>query len=208
MLSALPAFLALAIQVHSRALPALEERATNLPVPISFTSAQNWEGIDGQWNTFALRVGTAPQVVRVMVSTASQETWVIDPRACLYEADKDTCGEARGGIFYRNTSSTWAEQGLYDAWLEKNLNYTGNAMFGYDTVGLGYAGERGPTLKHQIVGAEAAEDFWFGHFGLHPKSTNFTDLAQNVPSYMSSLKAQNLIPSISWGYTAGAPYSM
>ncbi|KAF2671392.1 acid protease [Microthyrium microscopicum] len=176
------------------------------PTVISVTPAQNWEGIDGSWNTFALRVGTPPQVVRVLPSTNSQETWVIAPRACLYEDDKDACAEARGGVFNTNASTTFAQQGLYDLGLEKQLNYSGNAIFGYDTVALGYAGEGGPSLNHQIVGALAKEDYWFGHLGLHPKSTNFTNVTQNVPSFVASLRTEGLIPSVSWGYTAGAPY--
>lgn len=197
----------LALTTLTYARPSLQARASPTPQPVSFTPASNWEGIDGTWNTFALRIGTPPQVVRVLASTSSQETWAVDPRACLYESNKDTCGDARGGLFYNNQSTSYTEQGLYDLWIEKNLNYSGNGMFGYDMVGLGYTGEGGPTIKHQIVGSMAVEDFWFGHFGLHPKSTNFTDITQNVPSYMATLRTQNLIPSVSWAYTAGAPYS-
>lgn len=96
--------------------------------------------------------------------------------------------------------------GLYDLWVEGNLGLTGNAEYGYDTVGLGYPGEGGVTLNKQTVGAMAAPDFNFGHFGIDPKSTNFTNFTTEAPSFMTSLRTQNLIPSVSWGYTAGAPY--
>jgi hypothetical protein len=197
--------------VVSRATSALHRRSTAIPSPISFPPAQNWEGIAGQWNTFALRVGTPAQVVRVDISTTSQQVWVIAPKACIYShtgAEKAACGDSRGNLYYSNQSSTYQDQGLWDLYIESNLNYTGNAEYGYDVIGMGYDGEGGPTLKSQLLGALAKEDFWFGHFGLHPKSTNFSDFNTPIPSFMSSLRTQNLIPSVSWGFTQGAPYRM
>lgn len=63
-------------------------------------------------------------------------------------------------------------------------------------------------MKHQVVGGLAAKDFYLGEFGLGPKPTNFTDFDQNQPSFMWSLKNQSMIPSLSWGYTAGAQYQL
>lgn len=188
-------------------LPILDRRSNIIkPAPISVPAAEVWEGIDGQWNTFALRVGDLAQVVRVLASTASQQVWVIDPLACLYRTNKNACAESRGGVYYNNKSSTWQEEGLYDLFIEQNLNLTGTGRFGYDGVALGYLGQGGPSLVHQIVGSLATEDFWLGHFGLHPKTTNFTNLSDNVPSYLSTLRSQNMIPTVSWGYTQGAAY--
>jgi hypothetical protein len=45
-----------------------------------------------------------------------------------------------------------------------------------------------------------------GVFGLGPQPTNFSDYNDPKPSYMWSLKNQSLIPSLSFGYSAGAPY--
>lgn len=45
-----------------------------------------------------------------------------------------------------------------------------------------------------------------GNFGLNPKPTNWTSYEDSAPSYMTQLKEQNLIPSVSFGYTAGAQY--
>jgi hypothetical protein len=180
------------------------------PSPISVAPSEGWDGIDGQWNTYALRVGTPPQVVKGLISTTSQQTWVIHPQGCSVDLPglpQSLCSASRGGIYNSNQSSTYVNNGVFSLYLEKNLNYSGNAQFGYDTVGLGFNGEGGPTLDHQIIGAEAVKFFWMGHFGIHPKTTNFTDFGQNVPSYMSTLKSQKMIPSVSWGYTQGASYS-
>jgi hypothetical protein len=48
-----------------------------------------------------------------------------------------------------------------------------------------------------------------GHFGLHPKPTNFSKdmvAVPPVPSYMTRLFEQGSIPSLSFGYTAGVQY--
>jgi hypothetical protein len=45
-----------------------------------------------------------------------------------------------------------------------------------------------------------------GSFGLNPAATNFSTFNDPVPSYMSNLKSQNQMPSISYGYTAGNTY--
>jgi hypothetical protein len=201
--------LLLSFTPSSRCLPpsrALSPRAV-APAPISFPPSQNWEGIDGSWNTFVLRVGTPEQTVRVAISTASQQTWVVDPRACPEDtASNQSCADSRGTTFNLEKSSTWKPVGLYDLWIESNLGLVGNAEYAYDTVGLAYPGEGGPTLSAQTVGAIATTSFYFGHFGINPKPTNFTNFTSQSPSYISSLKQQGQIPSVSWGYTAGAPY--
>lgn len=79
-------------------------------------------------------------------------------------------------------------------------------MYGYDVVSLGGLGEGGPTLKNSTVGAVAVNDFYLGVFGLNPKPTNWTSYDDPAPSYMTQLKEQKLVPSVSFGYTAGAPY--
>lgn len=104
-------------------------------------------------------------------------------------------------------SSTWQAVNLYELGLESNLNYTGNGEYGVDTVGLQLPNSAGLTLTHQIVAGIATKDFLYGVFGLGPKPTNFTDFNQPQPSFMWSLKNQSIIPSLSWAYTAGAPYS-
>lgn len=183
---------------------AIDTRDTLVP-PISFPPAQNWEGIDGSWNTFSLLVGTPPQTVRVEISTASQQTWVVAPRGCE-GIDLENCPENRGRIFESNESSTWEERGRFKLGLVTNLGYDGDADYGFDVVTLGGQGENGPTMEGTTVGTFGAEDFWFGHFGVNPKPTNFSSMNEPSPSYMSLLKDAGLIPSLSFGYTAGAQY--
>ncbi|KAI9881481.1 MAG: hypothetical protein M1830_000044 [Pleopsidium flavum] len=182
----------------------LVDRATTNPAPIVVPASQNWDGVDGAWSSFTLRVGTPSQNVRVFISTAGQETWVVIARGCAYGSS--TCADARGGLFSPNTSSTWQYTGQYTLYIEDNLDLGGGGVFGNDTVGLGGQGSEASTLDHQIVGGIVTENFYLGMFGVNPKSTNFTNLTEGQPSYLSSLYTQGKIPSLSFGYTAGAQY--
>lgn len=165
------------------------------------------DGPDGPWSTFAIRVGTPEQTLRVLVSTASPQTWVVLEKGCL--PGDDLCTDARGGIFYPENSTTWVQQGdsFYKLQLEQNLvNSSANGLFGNDTIGLSLQGSGGPTLKDQVLGGVGAEQYYLGLFGVNPKPTNYSALGDGQASYMTSLKDQKLIPSVSFSYSAGAPY--
>jgi len=126
----------------------------------------------------------------------------------MYYTDVGACESARGGVFNWTESSSFDSVGVFSTYIEQNLGYDGNAQYGFDVVSLGGIGEGGPTLRNTTVGAVAWESFYLGVFGLNPKPTNWTSYENSSPSYMTQLKEQNLIPSVSFGYTAGAPYRM
>ncbi|MBE7157810.1 MAG: hypothetical protein INR62_05150, partial [Rhodospirillales bacterium] len=188
------------------ALAARDSHSTTMPAPLAIHPDENWDGIDGQWSSFTLRIGTPEQFVRTFVSWSSYQTWAVLPQGCLAAADEEACADSRGGLFNQSASHSWDNIGIYDLWIKRNLGINGNAIFGYDSVGLGGAGEEGPTLQNTTVGAMALESFYLGIFGINPKPTNFTSFNDGSPSYMTKLKEQNYIPSVSFGYTAGAQY--
>jgi hypothetical protein len=182
-----------------------------IPAPFVFSPSQEWDGNDGSWSTFIIRVGTPPQTFRVLPSTAGQETWIPVPEGCL-STDPTNCGDLRGVYpfqgtqsgFQANASSTWKTIGLYDLILEETLNYTGNGLYGFDTVGTMVDG--GVVLDKQVVAGIATKDFFLGVLGLGPKPSNFSNFEHPQASFMQSLQDQKKIPSRSFGYTAGAPY--
>ena len=114
----------------------------------------------------------------------------------------------RGQTFNNESSSTWNVTGTFGLGIEGNLGLNAGGIFANDTVTLGIQGSGGPTLKNQIVAGIVSENYWLGQFGVNPQPTNYTALGDSQASYMSTLKQQNLIPSVSFGYTAGAPYRM
>jgi len=166
------------------------------------------DGPDGPWSSFLLRVGTPAQDVRVLVSSASQAIWVVTPQGCG-KRDPTSCSDDRGGLFNSNKSSTWAQNGMYEIWNEQNLGMSEKGLWGNETVGLAVQGSGGPTLQNQVVAGIVTDNFYLGMFGVNPKPTNHTTFASGPQdSYMTGLKKQNLIPSTSFGYTAGAPYRL
>lgn len=188
---------------------ALAERASApsaVATPISVAPSQNWDGTDGPWSSFTIQVGSPIQDVRVFVSNEISTTWVVETQGCT--VGDTTCSNGRGLLFNPNTSSTWSQYGFYALGAEENLGSKSNARYGNDTVGLGIQGSGGPSLPNQIVAAYSTDDFYLGFFGVNPDSTNFTQQEQGKASYMTTLKNQNLIPSLSFGYTAGNKYRL
>ena len=91
--------------------------------------------------------------------------------------------------------------------LEENLDYSDNATYGHDTVALGLSETIGsPQVEFQVVAAFENDDFYIGSFGLGHEGINFSDYNTPNATFLASLKEQNMIPSLSWGYTAGAAY--
>ena len=120
-----------------------------------------------------------------------------------------TCSESRGGLYNGTKSTSWTEIGDFSLGLGANFGYDKlNATYGLDTVSLGYGGDiGGPTLKSQVVAALAPEFYYLGLFGLNHQATYLTDFDNPRASYLTTLKKMDMIPSLSWAYTAGAQYS-
>ena len=114
-----------------------------------------------------------------------------------------TCEDKRGGIFASNESSSWDNVGFYELGFDLNLEVTGVANYGFDDIAL----SQDLSVPSQIIAIQNATEFWTGHLGLGVKASNFTDADQ--PSFLSNLvQNASVIPSHSYGYTAGAYYRM
>jgi Eukaryotic aspartyl protease len=165
-------------------------------------------GNDGPWSTTTVRVGNPEQYFQLLISTAGQETWVIDPLGCsALSPPLPQCLIDRGQTFNHSGSTTYSEIGLFALGLEDNLGYNSSGDYGFDEVGLGFQESDGPKLSKQVVASVADKNVFLGEFGIGPNSINFTDSNDHIPSFFTTLKANNSIPSLSWAYTAGAHYS-
>lgn len=143
----------------------------------------------------------------MLASTTVPETWVIGKGGCTSD-DPSGCANDRGNLYNNSTSSTWEFKGNYALGVELNLPYTenyDNGVYGYETLGTGYQGSGGPTLDHQVIAAIYTKDFYLGSLGLTPRPVNFT-WDDPTQSFLSTLKDQSKIPSLSFGYNAGAQY--
>lgn len=119
------------------------------------------------------------------------------------------CGESRGGLFNLSSSNTWKNNGNFSLGLETNLGYGGvDGVYGFDSLSLGLSNATGePSLNDQVVAGLVSFDYYLGEFGLGDQPMNFTNFDHPHPSFLTTLKTNDLIPSLSWGFTAGAHYS-
>ena len=122
-------------------------------------------------------------------------------------AGDSNCLNNRGTLFNPNSSSTWSEHGNFELSTEQNLNLSAVATLGNDTLGLGIQGSGGPILQDQVIGGYTDDDFYLGFFGVNSAPINFTG-GQTQASYLTTLFDQKLIPSITFGYTAGNQYRL
>ncbi|KAI0164421.1 acid protease [Hypoxylon sp. FL1284] len=184
---------------------------------VEIAPSEHFEGNDGPWSSFYIRVGVPEQDVRVLVSTASPETLVVSAeQGCSTPVFGGTvpsdCAVSRGTLFDQNKSATWDALGEFDInvdgiGLEANLGYSQLVDFASETLGVGLTGSK---LDNQTVGVIAtANPFYLGIFGLNDQPLNFTALGNySSPSFLATLKDQKQIPSLSWSYTAGARYRL
>ena len=161
---------------------------TKRPAPVAVPASQEFDGNGRPWSSFMVQVGTPPQDVKVLISTASYQTLVVVPEGCT-TSDPPNCASSRGGEFVSSLSSTWrvnniTANGTFTLDLEGNLGYSGNGDYGFDAVGMSWQGSGAPSLEQQIVGKIATKEFYLGIFGLDPKPTNFTHFNDPVPSYI------------------------
>ncbi|KAF3929948.1 hypothetical protein AA313_de0205275 [Arthrobotrys entomopaga] len=167
-----------------------------------FSSA--WSGNDGQWGTFFIHVGTPSQIVRVLPAITWQETWVIDSAACS-NSTPEACGDPRGSTFNIASSSTWKDQGDFKTDLQKDIGNNAIGDYGLERLGINNV-DSAPTYPDQVVVSINDPKWYIGLFGLGNQPTNFTNFNNPQPSYLTSLYNAGKIPSLSWGYQAGAVY--
>ena len=115
----------------------------------------------------------------------------------------DKCTRERGGLFSPGSSSSWSEVGFAALGLDPQLGFTGFGQYGFDSLALSDT----ISVPDQIIGVINTTEYWSGFLGLGIKPTNFTE--SDEPTFLSSLvENQSLIPSHSYGYTAGASHRM
>jgi hypothetical protein len=165
------------------------------------------DGNDGPWSSFVVQLGTPPQVVRVLMSSSGSSLWVPLPEGCI-DTDSKKCPQQRGGLFNYSGSSTWEAVDLFELPLqaEASLGYSGNSLVGFDDIALGWAGSGGPSLTKMVVTGVVTKDFFLGQLGLTSRPVNIPVYDDRYSSPLSSLFEAGEIPSLSWSYTAGAPY--
>jgi hypothetical protein len=180
-----------------------------------YTPSQEFIGNDGRWSSFVLRVGTPSQDFHVLPASRSGEAYIPIADGCSEDNSTD-CGALRGAYdfngrpsngFVANASSSWHELGIYDMDIRPELGFNANALYGRDNLGFMIENSGGARLPNQVIAAVTEPDVYVGMLGLGLKAANFSELESPQPSMIQSMKDEGNIPSLSYGYTAGAYYS-
>ncbi|KAI4110927.1 MAG: hypothetical protein LQ339_000929 [Xanthoria mediterranea] len=184
----------------------LIERQTDTPdtaKPFVFVPDQNWDGNDGSWSTFLIHVGTPPQYFRVVPSINGDDYDAVSNK--LHSPGAANPAATTG--FQFNQSSSGSVIGNYTLQGSTQLPDDAYGLFGTDVVAAGPNPEAAltPTRGSTVAGV-AAQPIYLGLLGLRPSNSSRFDASS--PSFLTNLRNQNLIPSLSFGYTAGAAYSM
>lgn len=147
--------------------------------------------------------------MRVLVSTQVPEIWLVDSEGCTKQ-DPSNCTEARGGKFLWADSSTSERHDVQNLEAESNLGMNKNSdvgRYGLDIVRIGRRGNGEISPSHlQMIATVATKDFFVGNIGLSARGASAAKLGKQ-PGLLSSLNDGKYIPSLSYGYTAGAAYS-
>ncbi|KAH7399204.1 aspartic peptidase domain-containing protein [Phaeosphaeria sp. MPI-PUGE-AT-0046c] len=187
---------------------------SNPVLPFVVPNSGRWLGNDGTWSAFDIYIGSPPQRFNVLPSINGQTFYVPIDLDCERYKVTD-CGSGRGVQVFKsqvspgfqpNSSSSWSEIGIYPVNIGTGFGLTGNGIFGFDTAGLGTgASSENVQLIAQAISAFATSNPWIGQLGLSQFPMNVSDkLAPH--SFLSRLKEEGHIPSLSFGYQAGAIY--
>ncbi|KAL1639581.1 hypothetical protein SLS58_007781 [Diplodia intermedia] len=182
--------------------------------PYVFPASQGYQGNDGSWSTFIVRVGQPAQDFNVLPSTNGVNVVVPLIEGCVNSPDNTTapanCGSLRGAFssnnhqrsgFMTNSSSTWRNIGIFDLNLGTQYDIDIKARYGYETIGLAVDHSDGPILDGQVVAGISRKQFFLGVFPLGIKPTNFSTFDDPQPSYLTGLKDKGIIPGLGFGKT-------
>ncbi|GKT48607.1 uncharacterized protein ColSpa_08788 [Colletotrichum spaethianum] len=169
---------------------------------MALTPSNDWYGVDGNWSTIRLQVGTPGQTVNVLPSTSLSEFWAIGAGGCL--ANELLCTSARGNVFSIADSKTWNPLGAWQLGLEY-LGYGGNGDYGLDTLSTTLLTGDGMRMDNIITASLNSTDYYLGYLGLGVTKGSFGNQVAESP-LSQAVKSYGWIPSYSYGFTAGAYY--
>jgi hypothetical protein len=184
----------------------MSQQIASSAVPPLLVKPDGWAGNDGNWSTFQIAVGTPPQRFRTLPSTTRGEVWIPTIEGCEGSPYPD-CATSRGVLdndsfgFDVDKSRTWDTIGIYA--LPSPINGTDNGAYGLDHLSI--SSNRSFTLHNQTITGIATSDYWISDLGLGTEVAKFSGQPSS-PSLLSAMKEQQLIPSLSYGYSAGASY--
>ncbi|OCL08326.1 acid protease, partial [Glonium stellatum] len=202
--------------------------STNIPAPCIWPPSGTFDGNDGSWSTFAINLGdngsngtdagTTGQNFKVHISTGGQMIWVPLEASWCDQPNPNACAAARGVQVFNGKQSLgfntqqanpWTQVGLYSLLqtiitnLVNTPDSNPNGSYGLTNVGIGSDSATSPMFSILVAGIET-KDFFMGTFGL--SNSAFTVGNKPYSTWLTDYNGINSIPSLSYGYGAGAQY--
>jgi hypothetical protein len=132
---------------------------------------------------------------------------VPSPTVCLTSTSDILCYNARGGIFSPGFSKSWQPLGPWELGL-KDLSYGGNGDYGLeDVIFADTLHQKTSRVQSALIAAINDTDYYQGYIGVGVAQGRFGKNVTN-PFITQLAEVYGLIPSHSYGYTAGANYGM
>lgn len=170
------------------------------PEPVSVTFGSQFLGYDGSWSPVSIRAGTPQQWLSLFPNTLSSETWLAGETYC--SITDQTCITLRGGIFLNGSSTTWQSIGEYEMGYSELLQETPTAPYGLDVLALSDT----LSASGQIIALVDDINHWIGNFGLNVQNSRFSGDSNSLPFLSTLVQNLSVVPSHSYGYSAGASY--
>ncbi|KAF4985573.1 hypothetical protein FGRMN_11162 [Fusarium graminum] len=172
------------------------------PGPILLSSG-GWTGSDGNWSSISFSIGSDSQQIELLVSTALSEIWAVGPGGCLPK--EPHCTAARGGVYNPQESRDWSSLGIWQLGLSY-LGYGGNGDYGRDLFTMqSPLSDKPYNMDDVLIATINSTSYLNGLFGLGITQGNFNGTVADSP-LTQAVEQYGLIPSYSFGYTAGAHY--
>jgi hypothetical protein len=182
--------------------------------------SQFWDGVDGQWTSFSIQAGgQRSQILRLYPSFSLSEVYAIHPNGCPDNSTFNgfSCDLSRGGIYNHSASLTYVDGSKYklgDYATFRNYGFDQlTGLLGWESFKLSLPKAQDdqtthPDIEHVVIAQISDYKLsWLGLFGLDIRPSNLSELGgRQSPqaNILSTLKRQNMIPSLSWAYTAGS----
>ncbi|KAF3072379.1 hypothetical protein CFAM422_005490 [Trichoderma lentiforme] len=164
----------------------------NDPAPVSF-DAGDWLGIDGNWSTIKVLLGSSSDLVNVLLSTSLSEFWAVGPGGCLKSTSPSRldrvppllarslpgAGHKRPSInqgadsgLIEEPHCTAARGGIYTPYGSKHWSSMGIWQLGLDYLGYGGNGQYGLDTVNAY---STITDIGFGMSNVLMSAINTTD---------------------------------
>lgn len=123
-----------------------------------------------------------------------------------FDTEEPHCTSARGGVYELTSSKSWTSLGMWQLGLDY-LGYGGNGDYGLDSLKTETLSDTEFDMSNVLMAAINTTDYFNGFFGLGITQGSFGSRVTESPLSMA-VEQYGWIPSYSYGYTAGAYYSM